>query len=50
MVVLEWGVKIPESVERCVKKVKKQPGVKNPWGICVSQYKKIQRKKKETQI
>jgi len=37
---------MPESVERCVKEVEKQPGVKNPYAICVSQYKKTQEKKK----
>lgn len=37
---------MPESVERCVKEVEKQPGVKDPWAICMSQYKKTQEKKK----
>jgi len=37
---------MPESVERCVKEVEKQPGVKNPWAICYSQYKKTLQKKK----
>lgn len=38
---------MPESVDRCVEEVEKQPSIKNPYAICWSQYKKTQQKKKQ---
>jgi len=37
---------MPKQVEECVERVKKQSEIKDPWAICVSQYKKTQEKKK----
>lgn len=39
---------MPKSVERCVKKVKKQKGVKNAWAICNAAHKKKKKKKKKS--
>ena len=38
---------MPKSVERCVRKLKRKGGVKNPWAVCMATYNKKKKKNRK---